>query len=178
MGRLEHRKGVLTLAKAILPLLKKTPSLNLLLCGSDTIYRKRSVKQQLLKLLDEVVNQVVFVDHVVGEKKVNLIKNCECMVLPSIWENFSYVALEALVLGTKVIASNGSGYEEMILHDKTGVLFEVENASELTSKLEALMGNQLILDREKIRANTLKQFDVSSLIGDYINLYKRVIEGK
>lgn len=178
MGRLEHRKGVLTLAKAMLPLLKKTPSLKLLLCGSDTIYRKRSVKQQLLKLLDEVVDQVVFVDHIAGEKKVDLIKNCECMVLPSIWENFSYVALEALVLGTKVIASTGSGYEEMIHDGKTGVLFEVENSTELTSKIEVLMGNRLILDREKIRANTLEQFDISSLIGDYINLYERVIEGK
>ena len=46
--------------------------------------------------------------------KTNLIKNAACVLVPSLHEGFGRVALEAMVLGTPVIASNRGALPEVV----------------------------------------------------------------
>ena len=78
-------------------------------------------------------------------------KNCDLFVLPSGWEGFPTVTVEAKVLGCPVLATNVSGIREQLIHGETGWI--VENSEEgIYQGLKYLLLHPALL--EKLRANT------------------------
>ena len=65
----------------------------------------------------------------------------DIFVLPSRTEAFSNSLMEAMACSCCVIATHVGGNPELIDHDKTGLLFEVDNADELTSHLNAILAD-------------------------------------
>lgn len=78
----------------------------------------------------------------------------DCFVIPSHWEPFGIVALEAHATGVPVISSNVEGLNEVVLDAKTGFLFEPRNHKDLAKKIELLYLNEDL--RRKIIENGLK----------------------
>ena len=78
-------------------------------------------------------------------------KNCDLFVLPSGWEGFPTVTVEAKVLGCPVLATDVSGIREQLVHGETGWI--VENSEEgIYQGLKHLLLHPEL--REKLRANT------------------------
>jgi len=63
---------------------------------------------------------------------------CDAVVLASKRETFGLVLIEAMQVGTAVIGSNSGGVVEIIDDEKTGLLFEKEDASSLAHAIEKL----------------------------------------
>jgi glycosyltransferase involved in cell wall biosynthesis len=59
----------------------------------------------------------------------------DVVVLPSLWEGFPNVLVEAMACGTPVIASDISDNPEIIAHDRTGYLFPSNDAGALHEAL-------------------------------------------
>lgn len=78
----------------------------------------------------------------------------DCFVIPSHWEPFGIVALEAHATGVPVISSNVEGLNEVVLDAKTGFLFEPKNQKDLAKKIELLYHNEDL--RREIIENGLK----------------------
>ena len=78
----------------------------------------------------------------------------DCFVIPSHWEPFGIVALEAHATGVPVISSNVEGLNEVVLDAKTGFLFEPKNQKDLAKKIELLYHNEDL--RKEIIENGLK----------------------
>ena len=77
-------------------------------------------------------------------------KNCDLFVLPSGWEGFPTVTVEAKILGCPVLATDVSGVREQMIHGETGWI--VENSEEgLYSGLKHLLDNPDLI--EKLRSN-------------------------
>jgi glycosyltransferase involved in cell wall biosynthesis len=51
------------------------------------------------------------------------LENCDVVVMPSRWESFGLVALEAMRAGRPVLASRIGGLSEVVSHNVTGLLF-------------------------------------------------------
>jgi glycosyltransferase involved in cell wall biosynthesis len=62
-------------------------------------------------------------------------ESCNIVVIPSLFESFGYVAVEAALMRRPVIASNCGGLPEIIQNNKTGLLFEMGNAATLADKI-------------------------------------------
>ncbi|MDB5359565.1 MAG: glycosyl transferase [Rhodospirillales bacterium] len=60
-----------------------------------------------------------------------LYAGADAVVIPSRWEGFGYVALEAMRASCAVIASRSGGLPEIIEHGKTGLLFDIDDARQL-----------------------------------------------
>lgn len=60
------------------------------------------------------------------------------VVVPSRWEGFAMVPLEAMSYGLPVISSDATSLPEAIKHRVTGYLFKSESASNLTDVLDKL----------------------------------------
>jgi len=60
----------------------------------------------------------------------------DIIVVPSHFESFSMVTIEAMAAGKKVVATNKGGPSEIITHKKNGYLFESENEEDLFNKLK------------------------------------------
>lgn len=68
------------------------------------------------------------------------------VVMPSRWEGFGLVAIEAMRNGTPVIASNRGALPELVQHGKTGYVFDL-NEQDLSSLERTLRG----LDKQRLR---------------------------
>ncbi|MFH1575572.1 MAG: glycosyltransferase family 4 protein [Candidatus Nealsonbacteria bacterium] len=66
-------------------------------------------------------------------------KNCYCLVVPSITEGLPRVILEAMALSKPVIASRVGGIPDLVKDGEAGFLFEVGNVQKLAQKLRILL---------------------------------------
>jgi len=174
LGRLEFRKGVHVLAKALPAVLKSHPHGRAILCGGDTPHNRRSMRAQLRDELGEVADQVSFVEHVTPEERARLIANADVLVVPSLWENFPYVALEALAAGTPVIASRAGGLVEIVQDGINGLLVEPDDPSALAAAMSAILDRSSVFGPEAIQATALP-FQGANLVERYEDIYASAI---
>jgi len=85
-------------------------------------------------------------------------------------EPFGLSVAEAMACGTPVIARSRGSMPELIRDGETGFL-----VSQLAEAADAVMriGE---LDRHAVRAHAEKHFTVDRMVGDYLDLYRRLVE--
>jgi len=110
VGMLEKHKGILNLLD-LFKELRNALSAKLIIAGAGGL--KYYIKDFIEKnSLSDLISFVGFVD---DRKLYSLYANALAVIIPSIWpENAPLVALEALSVGTPVIASNNGGLPEII----------------------------------------------------------------
>ena len=69
-----------------------------------------------------------------------------CVVIPSLYEPFGIVALEALAGGAPLIVAHTGGLAELIDGTGAGLLFEPGNADELASCIERVLTDDDLAD--------------------------------
>jgi glycosyltransferase involved in cell wall biosynthesis len=150
-GRVEYRKGVHVLIKAYAELVKEGCALPLLLVGAPYGTLKKLFTYE--QLIEELIKKLGL------EKKVRWIRQASrdevrdhlsraaAAVYPSLWENFPYAGLEAMASGVPVVASQCGGYEEMIEHGKTGLLFPPLSSPGLAGCLKRVLNDPALSAR-------------------------------
>lgn len=151
VGRFEYRKGLDVLLKAWDLLLREDPELPpavLHIVGRDTSgKRKPSYLSECLDGLN-INSDRICVHGTLNENELEALRRKTCItVMPSRYESFGMVVLEAFAAGQAVIATNIGGLSELIDHNIDGLLFENEDVAGLASNLA-----RLIKDR-KLRAD-------------------------
>lgn len=66
---------------------------------------------------------------------------CDCFVLPSLWEPFGMVLVEAMASGKPVVGSDIGGIPEIIDHGKSGFLVAPRNPKALADRISFLLEN-------------------------------------
>ena len=137
-GRIEIRKGVFLLAKAIKRLQPRLGDVRFLFVGNDARYGRKqdkSVKERILKILGPAASSVSFMGARRHEQLYPLIRGAEFVVLPSLWENFPYACLESMALGRAVIAPADTGFAEQFRDMESGILFKRKSHRDLADKI-------------------------------------------
>jgi glycosyltransferase involved in cell wall biosynthesis len=145
-----------------LPFIVKSEKINLLYVG-------RFDRQKGFDLLLEVFNEHCFTDvdlYLVGDTVLEEIsydypdnavrigwvdnseidrymKACDAVIVPSRWEGFGIVAIEALRNKKPVIASNRGALPEIIQHGVNGYIFDFDHKEELVSIVQSLSKSKL-----------------------------------
>ncbi len=113
--------------------------------------------------------------HLLGFKKDvrPYLEQADVFVLPSRWEGFGIVLLEAMAYELPIIASNTGGIPEIVQHDKGGLLFDVGNINQLIEHLIFLKNNIEIRKRmgNHNKAYFLKHFTLKKMIENLDKLY-------
>jgi 1,4-alpha-glucan branching enzyme len=86
-------------------------------------------------------DHVRFLGYVSGSRKVDLIQQASFIVVPSLYEPFGLVSLEAMACGKPVIAARVGGIPEVVCHRETGLLFDAGNATQLAECMVELLLN-------------------------------------
>jgi glycosyltransferase involved in cell wall biosynthesis len=85
----------------------------------------------VLSTQGSVLKNVEFVGRVSEEEKYRLMANAKAFLALSKDEDLGITPIEAQSVGTPVIAFNGGGYRETVIHKKTGILFDEYNVDGL-----------------------------------------------
>jgi glycosyltransferase involved in cell wall biosynthesis len=159
VGRLEKRKGLETLFKAIPLVLEEVPDAQFHIVGKDTNLAPNggSYRDYLLQNLDKKYHKNVrFVGYVNDNELKDFYRNCDIFVAPSLYESFGLIYLEAMAWGKPVIGCDVGGVPEIVEDGETGILIPPEDENALAEaiinlkdeKLRAKMGEQA---RKKIK---------------------------
>jgi len=126
VGRLVVEKGVHVLLDAIPKVLQKVDA-KFVIAGDG--YMKSEVVKRVAE--SGVASKV----HVTGYLDTDTIRRlflaADVCVIPSLYEPFGIVALEAMAAGCPVVASDTGGLSEIIEHEKTGVKVYPNNPDSL-----------------------------------------------
>lgn len=112
-GRVDAIKGVAILAQAFCNLCQKYENLRLLVAGEGAYYLMQEVLLQLN-------TKVSFLGFVNKKELYELFYISDIGVIPSLYEDFGYVAIEMMMQGLPIIVGNKSGLEEIVDNGKTG----------------------------------------------------------
>ena len=124
-------------------------------------------KGPALALLKEEIPDGVFIDWVEQSKLPAIYSSSDLLLLPSRFDTFCNVALEALSCGLPVIAYNNKGPKDIILHNQCGYLVKTVNEMAVTAidYLQSDLG-------ESFRAAAVKRsknFDAGIIIDELLN---------
>lgn len=99
-------------------------------------------------------------------------------VVASRFENFPNVALEAMVHGCPLIATNVGGIPEMIQHGRNGLLCKAGDADDLAHKIILLLRNPDLAARlgEQARVDVESRYHPDIIARCTLAFYERVIE--
>lgn len=125
VGRLEEDKGVEILIKAIPHIIKKIKNIRVIIVGPD--FGKKQELERLSKEL-HVEQYVLFTGRLSREDLLSAYKNADVFCLPSRYELFGIVLIEAMAAQIPIVAAHTTAIPDVVTHQKTGLLFPVNNA--------------------------------------------------
>lgn len=97
------------------------------------------------------------------------------VLIPSAYESFSMVALEAALRGRPVVASNVLGLKEVIDDQKTGLLVEPKDSTALAQAVSSLLLDPLRMEQMGQNAydRASKLFNMENTVNNYLNMYEK-----
>lgn len=102
----------------------------------------------------------------------NKMKDCYCLVVPSLTEGLPRVILEAMALGKPVIVSNVGGIPDLVKDGQTGFLCQAGDSWDLAEKLRILLSNEgLAIEMGRRGKEIIKQnFSNEKYINNYLQM--------
>ena len=136
-------------------------------------------KKKLIRLTEQyrMINQIKFINHC--KDMALAYKVSDIVVSASIEpEAFGRVAVEAQSMEKPIIASNIGGSNETVIDEKTGYLFESNNAKSLSQKILRTLSmdeTSLKLVGVEGRKNIIQKFNVEKMCFSTYSEYKRIL---
>lgn len=138
-SRLIEKKGVHVAITAASLLKGQGRDLKLVIAGDGPL---RPNLEALVRDLD-IGDDVIFLGSVAHTRSLELMSRASFVVVPSMWEAFGQVCLEAMAAGKAVVGSNSGGIGEIVQDGKTGVLVPPDNSESLATAMAALLEDPL-----------------------------------
>jgi glycogen(starch) synthase len=149
LGRLERRKGVQNLLRAVTAI--EGDELRLTLVGGDTSTAPLagSMRAQL-EMMAAGDHRIEFRDAVPRSELGEVIQDHDVVVLPSLWEAWPYVGLEALRLNRPLLTTSTGAFTEMVRPEVSGWRTDRVSAEELAQLIERLLRDRDAVERPRL----------------------------
>jgi glycogen(starch) synthase len=137
VGRLVHEKGVHVLVNAVPKVLEKV-NVKFIIVGNGYM------KEQLSNIVKNMgfAHKVMFTGFIDDETLRKLQRCADVSVVPSLFEPFGIVALEAMAAKSPVVVSDTGGLSEIVEHDVTGVKVYPDNPDSLAWGITKVLLNE------------------------------------
>lgn len=174
-GRLASNKGLVHLMDAMPKVLSEFADTTFVLVGEDE-GQKNILKKRAHAL--GVAEKLKFTGHIKDDNLfLSAFSACDVFVLPSEYEAFGLVLLEAAACEKPCVATDVGGVPEVLVNGKTGMLVEYGNSDALANAITTL------LDEENKRKNmgragrirVKENFTWPKIVDKIEGLYKEVI---
>jgi glycosyltransferase involved in cell wall biosynthesis len=124
-----------------------------------------------------VEREVVFAGAVEHPAAMDIAKRACLMVVPSLWEAFGMVCLEAMIAGRALIATASGGPEEIVVAGQTGTLVPPGDPVALAAAMETLLSDPAATERmgRSGRERALKHFTWAQMAERYEAVFRQAI---
>lgn len=181
VGRFDERKGIETLVKAC-SLLKEKDVQNLKLLivgGSSEDMPDGDERKRIENLVDQLrlKESTVFAGRIGHDVLPLYYTAADVCVIPSHYEPFGLVAIEAMACGVPVVASNVGGLKFTIIPEETGLLVEPKNIEAFANGIHRILCDELWVRkmRRQASANVNQRFSWAGVTIQLSELYRHVL---
>jgi D-inositol-3-phosphate glycosyltransferase len=185
VGRIEPLKGLETLIRAIAWHRTFSPGqVTLAIIGGDPDVSPQEMTAEMARiqqLCDDLCmgRMVVFLGKRAQDTLPYYYSAADVLVMPSHYESFGMVALEAMACGTPVIASQVGGLAFLIKDGETGFHVPDQDPKALCEKLMILLSDPQQRERMGLRAaEYARAYAWSNIAGQILEVYKSLVGGK
>ncbi len=144
-GQLQPHKGIDLVVSAVKQLIDTGYDLKFEIWGPEN-----QAPQYTAELKKSTVSypQIRWNGRYAGSQVWDILNSFDVLVVPSRWyENSPTVILEAFSVGLPVVTTNLGGMAELVKHEKSGLVFELNNVDDLRRQLERLLTDPELLAR-------------------------------
>jgi len=172
VGRLVYEKGVHVLVNAAPKVLEKTNA-KFIIVGNGYM------KDQLLNIVNStgLAHKVMFTGFVDDDTLRKLQRCADVSVVPSLFEPFGIVALEAMAARSPVVVSDTGGLSEIVNHDVDGVKVYTGNPDSLAWGITKVLTNEQYANTIRTNAyqKILEKYNWEKIGQQTKNLYENVL---
>ena len=169
VARLYPQKGHIYLIEALKKLKNTCPHFLCLFVGDGPLrdFLKKKVKDKGLE------KEIRFLGW--REDVPELISQSDFLVLPSLWEGFGLVLLEAMLLGKPVVATRVGPIPEVVEDGVTGLLVPPRDVDGLVEKMKELLNSPTLREKmgKKGEERACSLFSLEKMAQQYDRLYKK-----
>jgi glycosyltransferase involved in cell wall biosynthesis len=169
VGRLSPEKGILEMIQTWLHL----PDIPLVVVGDGPLYDDAS---QMLRRSGS--SHIRLLGRMSAGDTQAQMKDARLLIFPSRWyEPFGMVLIEAAASGVPAIAARIGGVPELVIEDKTGLLFDLQKADDLASKVNWAWNHPAEMEAMGLAARQLylENFTAEKNYESLINVYRSVV---
>jgi glycosyltransferase involved in cell wall biosynthesis len=171
LGQIKFHKGVDLLVNAVVSLLLAGVPVSLDLWGAEN--EERTFVERL-KALAAAFPAIRWRGLYTGNDVHAVLSELDVVVVPSRWyENSPNVILEAYERGLPVVATRLGGMAELVEHERTGLVFTLDDEHDLRAQLERLHTERGLY--EHLRSNLPAVRTVDHEMHELIAVYRRLL---
>jgi glycogen(starch) synthase len=169
-GRLEYEKGVQDLLAALPRIRRLHPGTRLVIAGKGRHLEPLLAQARKLR----VRRAVDFVGHLPDRELRAVLAGADTVVLPSRYEPFGIVALEAAAAKAPLVASTAGGLGEVVLDGITGLAFTPGDVDALVAAVHGVLTDRAAAVRraDTAQARLAGEFDWSHIAASTAEVYR------
>ena len=170
VGRLAVQKGHRYLIEAFPAVKKEFPNSKLLIVGHDDEGLREDLEKLIAKLGLE--GEVFLPGYLDGASVMNSI---DVFVLPSLWEGFGLVLLEAMAAGKPIVASKVNAIPEIVIDGETGILVPSKDPEALANAIISMLRKpeHSIAMGQRGRERLAREFSIERMVRETEKIYER-----
>ncbi len=135
VGRLVREKGAGVLLESAVKIITYYPRIKFVIAGTGPLLQGLRDRARQLG----IDGKVVFTGFVDDQTRNSLYQVADVAAFPSLYEPFGIVALEAMVAGVPVVASDTGGFSEILVHGVNGLKAYTNNSDSLANNVLTLL---------------------------------------
>jgi glycogen(starch) synthase len=173
VGRLVYEKGFQLALEALAPIVKQRASVRFLVAGSGTHEDELKLQARRLGLTDHGE----FLGWIGDDVLHSLYRIADLCVVPSLFEPFGLVALEAMASGCACIVADTGGLREVVpAGERVGLRFNGGDADHLGVMIDRLLSDTQLRDRLVIEASEhVLRFDWNDVAQRTLAVYREQV---
>ncbi|WP_013320744.1 glycosyltransferase family 4 protein [Gloeothece verrucosa] len=145
VGRFDRRKGIETLVRAVgRPEVRKHEKLQLIIVGGSQPGQIDGLERERIETIVEELGLekiTFFAGQISHSELPNYYAAADVCVIPSYYEPFGLVTIEAMASGIPVVASDVGGLRFTVVSSKTGLLVESKNSPAFAEAINRILSD-------------------------------------
>ncbi len=183
VGRFDQRKGIETLVRAFAQIKNNATNgsnLRLVIVGGSEAGQSDGIERERIGAIVETLGlteNTLFAGRVGHDRLPLYYTAADVCVIPSHYEPFGLVAIEAMACGTPVVASDVGGLKFTVVPEETGLLVPPQNVESFAGAIDRVLSDDLWARKLRKRASERVQqnFSWSGVAAQLSDLYRRLL---
>lgn len=134
---------------------------------------KKATLEKLIRIY-EIDTQVKLIGHLTRKEVIEQMHKCNVFLLPSDYETFGVVYIEALACGKPVIGTKNGGAES-IINKKNGIIVSKGNIEQLKEAMMYIYNNYNAYDKHAISRECIETYGERNHLVQLFSVYNNVL---